>query len=171
MTRNSETARTIERLPWRGNDPSLRPFAVNLSDEAVRPIRSWSRPETAALCPTLSEPATGSAWTWASDSAIIEIRNQCRKMDCGAGRSRLCPVPNSMQEYVVGKVDEIAEGKGIAVQAGRRDIAVFRAGGKLYAVANRCPHKGASLCEGEVLIEDGIVRCPWHHWNWKLRDG
>jgi len=77
----------------------------------------------------------------------------------------------SMAEYVVGKVDEIAEGKGIAVQAGRRDIAVFRAGGKLYAVANRCPHKGASLCEGEVLAEEGIVRCPWHHWNWKLRDG
>jgi 3-phenylpropionate/trans-cinnamate dioxygenase ferredoxin subunit len=76
-----------------------------------------------------------------------------------------------MVEYVVGKVDEIAEGQGIAVQAGRRDIAIFRVAGKLYAIANRCPHKGASLCEGEVLVEEGIVRCPWHHWNWKLSDG
>jgi len=76
-----------------------------------------------------------------------------------------------MIEYVVGKVDEIAEGKGVAVLAGRRDIAVFRVGGKLYAIANRCPHKGASLCEGEILAETGIVRCPWHHWNWHLSDG
>jgi 3-phenylpropionate/trans-cinnamate dioxygenase ferredoxin subunit len=76
-----------------------------------------------------------------------------------------------MAEYVVGKVDEILEGKGIAVQAGQRTIAVFRAGGKLYAVANKCPHKGASLCEGEVVVEEGVVRCPWHHWNWQLDNG
>jgi 3-phenylpropionate/trans-cinnamate dioxygenase ferredoxin subunit len=76
-----------------------------------------------------------------------------------------------MAEYVVGKLDDIPEGKGIAVEAGQRTIAVFRVAGKLYAVANRCPHKGASLCEGEVVCEDGIVRCPWHHWNWQLGDG
>jgi nitrite reductase (NADH) small subunit len=79
--------------------------------------------------------------------------------------------PDEMAEYVVGKIDEIPEGKAIAVEAGRRTIAFFRVAGKLYAVANRCPHKGASLCEGEVVVEDGIVRCPWHHWNWQLDDG
>lgn len=79
--------------------------------------------------------------------------------------------PDEMAEYVVGKVDEIPEGKGIAVEAGRRTIAVFRVAGKLYAVANRCPHKGASLCEGEVKVERGVVRCPWHHWNWQLGNG
>lgn len=77
----------------------------------------------------------------------------------------------NMAEYVVGKVEDIPEGKGIAVQAGQRTIAVFRAGDNVYAVANRCPHKGASLCEGEMLIEDGVIRCPWHHWNWQLCDG
>lgn len=76
-----------------------------------------------------------------------------------------------MAEYVVGKVDEIAEGKSVAVQIGQRTIAVVRSGGKFYAIANRCPHKGASLCEGEVVVEAGIVRCPWHHWNWKLAEG
>jgi 3-phenylpropionate/trans-cinnamate dioxygenase ferredoxin subunit len=76
-----------------------------------------------------------------------------------------------MAEYIVGKIDDIPEGKGIAVQAGQRTIAVFRARGRLYAVANRCPHKGASLCDGEVMVEEGIVRCPWHHWHWQLGDG
>jgi len=76
-----------------------------------------------------------------------------------------------MAEYIVGKVQDIPEGKGIAVQAGKRTIAVFRTGDQVYAVANRCPHKGASLCDGEFVIEDGVIRCPWHHWNWQLGDG
>lgn len=76
-----------------------------------------------------------------------------------------------MQEYSVGKLDELPDGKGIAVQAGRRTIAVFRIGGEVFAIHNTCPHKGASLCEGAVVGENKVVRCPWHHWNWKLDDG
>jgi len=76
-----------------------------------------------------------------------------------------------MAEYVVGRVDDIPPGKALAVQAGRRTVAIFRVGDDFFAVSNACPHKGASLCEGEILIEDKIVRCPWHHWNWRLADG
>ncbi|HZS64512.1 MAG TPA: Rieske 2Fe-2S domain-containing protein [Xanthobacteraceae bacterium] len=76
-----------------------------------------------------------------------------------------------MTEYIVGKIGDIPEGKAIAVEAGHRAIAVFRVAGKLYAIANKCPHKGASLCEGEIVVKDGVVRCPWHHWNWRLADG
>jgi NAD(P)H-dependent nitrite reductase small subunit len=74
-------------------------------------------------------------------------------------------------EYIVGKVDDIPSGTAVAVQAGRRTIAVFRIGDEFFAVNNVCPHKGASLCEGELVVEDKIVRCPWHHWNWQLDDG
>jgi nitrite reductase (NADH) small subunit/3-phenylpropionate/trans-cinnamate dioxygenase ferredoxin subunit len=76
-----------------------------------------------------------------------------------------------MTEYVVGKVDEIAPGTAVAVQAGRRTIAVFRVGDEFFAVNNACPHKGASLCDGELVVADKVVRCPWHHWNWQLGDG
>ena len=76
-----------------------------------------------------------------------------------------------MAEYVVGKVDEFTSGKAVAVQAGRRTIAVFRVGDDFFAISNVCPHKGASLCDGEVLVEERLVRCPWHHWNWQLDDG
>ena len=76
-----------------------------------------------------------------------------------------------MTDYVVGKIDDIQPGTAIAVQAGRRTIAVFRVGNAFFAVNNMCPHKGASLCDGEILIEEKIVRCPWHHWNWQLEDG
>lgn len=76
-----------------------------------------------------------------------------------------------MTEYVVGTIDDIRPGKAVAVQAGRRTIAVFRVGDAFYAINNNCPHKGASLCDGKVLIEEKVVRCPWHHWNWQLSDG
>jgi nitrite reductase (NADH) small subunit len=76
-----------------------------------------------------------------------------------------------MIEYVVGKIDDIRPGTAVAVQAGRSVIAVFRLGERFFAVNNACPHKGASLCEGEIVIADKIVRCPWHHWNWRLGDG
>ena len=76
-----------------------------------------------------------------------------------------------MTDYVVGKIDDIQPGTAIAVQAGRRVIAVFRVGNEFFAVNNMCPHKGASLCDGEIVIEEKIVRCPWHHWNWQLEDG
>jgi nitrite reductase (NADH) small subunit len=76
-----------------------------------------------------------------------------------------------MIEYVVGKIDDIRPGTAIAVQAGRSVIAVFRLGERFFAVNNACPHKGASLCDGEIVLQDRLVRCPWHHWNWRLDDG
>ncbi len=76
-----------------------------------------------------------------------------------------------MTDYVIGKIDDIAEGQGIAIQAGRRQISIFRIADEFFAVANACPHKGASLCDGEVLAAERMVRCPWHHWNWKLGEG
>jgi len=76
-----------------------------------------------------------------------------------------------MQEYLVGKFSELPEAKGVAVEAGGRTVAVFKIGSEVFAISNFCPHKGASLCEGEVLCDSKIVRCPWHHWNWRLYDG
>ena len=76
-----------------------------------------------------------------------------------------------MTQYMIGKVDEFPSGKAVAVQAGRYTIAIVRAGSEFFALANHCPHKGASLCDGEVLIEERILRCPWHHWNWQFDSG
>ncbi len=76
-----------------------------------------------------------------------------------------------MTEYIVGKVRDIPSGMGIAVAAGHLTIAVFRIGDEFFAVNNACPHKGAALCDGEVLAKSKMVRCPWHHWNWRLGDG
>jgi NAD(P)H-dependent nitrite reductase small subunit len=74
-------------------------------------------------------------------------------------------------DYLVGKITDIPDGEAIAVQAGRRTIAVLRIGREVFAISNSCPHKGAPLCDGKILADEKIVRCPWHHWNWQLEHG
>jgi nitrite reductase (NADH) small subunit len=71
-----------------------------------------------------------------------------------------------MREYVVGNVADIPEGGHVAIQIGRKVVAVFRVGGEFFAIHNRCAHKGGSLCDGILEAEERIVRCPWHHWDW-----
>jgi hypothetical protein len=58
-----------------------------------------------------------------------------------------------MPDYAVGKPCEFAPSAAVAVQAGRRTIAVFRVGYEFFAVSNARPHKGASLCDGEIVAD------------------
>ncbi len=50
------------------------------------------------------------------------------------------------------------------------DIAVFRtAGDTVFALLDRCPHKGGPLSQGIVFGER--VACPLHGWTIGLADG
>ena len=50
-------------------------------------------------------------------------------------------------------------------------MAVFRGeDGVLYAVEDRCPHRGAALSRG-VLYDVCKVACPDHGWTIDLRSG
>ncbi|HEX8783726.1 MAG TPA: Rieske 2Fe-2S domain-containing protein [Steroidobacteraceae bacterium] len=64
-------------------------------------------------------------------------------------------------------------------------IVIYNLGGESFALNNRCPHRGGSLCEG---IQTGVVessepgryrysrpgemvKCPWHGWEFDIRTG
>ena len=50
------------------------------------------------------------------------------------------------------------------------DIALFRAASdRVYALLDRCPHKGGPLSQGIVFGES--VSCPLHNWTIRLDDG
>ncbi len=50
------------------------------------------------------------------------------------------------------------------------DIALFRtASDRIYALLDRCPHKGGQLSQGIVFGES--VACPLHNWTIRLDDG
>jgi 3-phenylpropionate/trans-cinnamate dioxygenase ferredoxin subunit len=90
-----------------------------------------------------------------------------------------------MERYVVARADEIPPGERKLVSVRGRDVAVFNVAGEYFAVLDRCPHQGGSLCRGKLVgrVEsDGpgryryqsrgeIVRCPWHGWEFDLRTG
>jgi len=48
-------------------------------------------------------------------------------------------------------------------------MAVFNLAGEFFALANECPHAGASLAHGE--INGDCVSCRIHHWRFSIRDG
>lgn len=65
---------------------------------------------------------------------------------------------------------DIPEGKAIIVRIpDGREIALFNLNGSIYALDNLCPHMGGPLGEGE--IENSIVTCPWHGWQFDIRTG
>lgn len=73
------------------------------------------------------------------------------------------------QFYKVAKRSEIPEGSGLAVYAGGREIGLFLADGKIYALDPVCPHAGGPLTEGGVHGQN--VMCPWHGWEFNLQTG
>ena len=50
------------------------------------------------------------------------------------------------------------------------DVAVFRnSEDKVFALLDRCPHKGGPLSQG--IVHGESVACPLHNWNIQLGDG
>jgi nitrite reductase (NADH) small subunit len=69
------------------------------------------------------------------------------------------------------KVEDIPLlGARVLEREGDDNIALFRtASGKVFALRDRCPHKGGPLSQGIVAGE--TVTCPLHSWNLGLDTG
>ena len=64
---------------------------------------------------------------------------------------------------------ELAEGEPHRAELDGVPVVVVRSGGELYALADRCSHRGGPLSDGEV--SDGCITCPWHGSRFRLEDG
>ncbi len=71
---------------------------------------------------------------------------------------------SSTQWHRVLDSSELAEGRVKAVTCGHRTLCMTRVGDAYGALDNRCPHQGGPLGEGS--IENGLLRCPWHGWDY-----
>ena len=86
----------------------------------------------------------------------------------------------------LGPADAFPLGKVRIVQARNREIGVVRrSDGRVDAVRNWCPHKGAPICKGPLTGtmlpgapgtltwgRDGeILRCPWHGFEFEMKTG
>ena len=59
--------------------------------------------------------------------------------------------------------DVLPENRVKTVSAGHKSLCLTHYKGKYAALDNKCPHQGGPLGEGS--IEDGMLRCPWHGWD------
>ncbi len=59
--------------------------------------------------------------------------------------------------------DELPEGRVKSVTCGLATVCMTHYEGKISALDNACPHQKGPLGEGS--IENGLLRCPWHGWD------
>ncbi|MDP6554148.1 MAG: Rieske 2Fe-2S domain-containing protein [Pirellulaceae bacterium] len=50
-----------------------------------------------------------------------------------------------------------------------RIVAIFNVDGEFFALDGVCPHQGGPLGKGTVT--GCIVTCPWHGWQFDVRNG
>ena len=76
-----------------------------------------------------------------------------------------------MSTYItVGSAESVPEGGAIQVDVAGTPVAIFRSGGRFYAIGDTCTHEEASLSEGE-LVDEFTVECPLHGAQFDIRTG
>ena len=70
---------------------------------------------------------------------------------------------------VLSSPNELPEGRVMTVTAGNKEFCLVHFQGKFAALSNKCPHQGGPLGEGS--IENGLLRCPWHGWDYNPISG
>lgn len=70
----------------------------------------------------------------------------------------------------IGTINDIPKLGARVVESTAGDIAVFRtADDEIFALYDRCPHKGGALSQG--IVHGKAVACPLHNWNIDLNTG
>ncbi len=70
----------------------------------------------------------------------------------------------------IAALDDIPPRGARVVKTALGCVAVFRtAADEVFALDNRCPHKGGPLAEG--IVHGNSVTCPLHNWVFSLETG
>lgn len=73
------------------------------------------------------------------------------------------------QWYQAAKLTDCPSGESKEVVVAGRLLAIFNQEGTIYALDGVCRHQGGPLAKGKVT--NGVVTCPWHGWQFDIRDG
>ena len=75
------------------------------------------------------------------------------------------------EKVEVCKLSDLPEGEMKLIEAKGQKIGVFNAGGKFFAIEDRCSHDDGPLAEGELDADACTVECPRHGSLFDLRSG
>ena len=76
---------------------------------------------------------------------------------------------NNAQWIDATAVDDVPADDVIGILVAGRDIALYNAGGEIFATDNICTHGQARLCEG--FLEGHEIECPLHQGTFDIRTG
>ena len=86
-------------------------------------------------------------------------------------------------------LSDVAQDKPFKAFVNDRDYGIYQIGDEYFALRNKCPHRGGSICEGPTtgtaervdINKDGpkfnyvkeheLVRCSWHGWEFDIKSG
>ena len=69
----------------------------------------------------------------------------------------------------IARLADCPPGTALELVASERIIALYNVEGTLYALDGVCPHQGGPL--GKGALTGCTVTCPWHGWQFDVRDG
>ncbi len=70
----------------------------------------------------------------------------------------------------VAKKGDLEPGRGLTVWVNDRDLAIYEFDGQVYAILNKCPHRGGQLADGHITPQGNVI-CPLHHWDFDVKTG
>ncbi|HEX6305968.1 MAG TPA: Rieske 2Fe-2S domain-containing protein [Anaerolineales bacterium] len=73
------------------------------------------------------------------------------------------------KDVFVARIDDIPDGKRKIIEVDGLSIGVFHHKGAWVALHNSCLHRGGPVCEGK--LEADTLTCPWHGYQYDVRDG
>lgn len=71
---------------------------------------------------------------------------------------------------IVCKLSDLKEKIGQRFFIDDVDVAIYRVGNEVFALSNICIHQKAGIMF-DGYIEDGMVTCPAHGWQFELKTG
>lgn len=74
-----------------------------------------------------------------------------------------------MPFVIAAKIADMPVGAVHEFQVSGKAVALANVDGKFFAINNTCLHRGGPLGEGS--LQDKIVTCPWHGWEYDVTTG
>jgi len=67
----------------------------------------------------------------------------------------------------IAQLTDIPEGGSKLVMVDDTPIALFKIKDEVHAWDNRCPHRGASLADGDIT--NSVIQCKYHLWEFDIK--
>jgi nitrite reductase/ring-hydroxylating ferredoxin subunit/uncharacterized membrane protein len=95
------------------------------------------------------------------------------RMGAGASHAEQVSHLSGLGWHDLCELDQLPDRRPVRRQLGYLSLLVYRQGGAVSVLSDRCSHLGGPLHQGRIVVERGAacVACPWHGSTFAIADG